>query len=284
MIKLNKPDFNQAEIIDECIENMNDADVKNRILSSKNTIVDISKKYDKLAEDMELSTIPVHTKIKGGATKTDMEWLYTNKFARQNEQGRKYYDAIKILPPYGTCPFCGQRKVSTLDHYLPKSKYPAYSITPYNLVAACSECNKVKSATVFNSRTEETIHPYYDDFNDGIWLKAKILEEDPISFVFYVEKPDKWDDEKYQRAQNHFKAYELQSLYQSHASEEFSEYNYSLRRLYKVGNAKLVKDDIEERINSARSLRLNTWRAAMYEALKNCTWFFDTYLIQTSGA
>ena len=39
------------------------------------------------------------------------------------------------------CPFCGIGTVSTLDHYLPKSKYPALAITPKNMIPACRDCN-----------------------------------------------------------------------------------------------------------------------------------------------
>ena len=49
---------------------------------------------------------------------------------------------IKSIPKYNKCPFCGVGRVSTLDHYLPKTKYPTYAVTPVNLVACCAECNK----------------------------------------------------------------------------------------------------------------------------------------------
>lgn len=136
MIKLKKPIYNQENIIDDCISNMNDAEgtTKSRVLSSKNTIVSKSEEYDVLAKKGELGTLEKHENIKGGATKSDMKILYEQKFARKEQGGRKYYDAIKLLAPYGRCPLCGQREVKTLDHYLPKSKFPLYAVTPYNLM------------------------------------------------------------------------------------------------------------------------------------------------------
>ena len=52
MIKLKKPIYNQENIIDDCISNMNDAEgtTKSRVLSSKNTIVSKSEEYDVLAK------------------------------------------------------------------------------------------------------------------------------------------------------------------------------------------------------------------------------------------
>ena len=60
--------------------------------------------------------------------------------------GRKYYDKIKAIPKYSKCPFCGVGIVSTLDHYLPKTKYPTYALTPVNLIACCADCNKNKKS------------------------------------------------------------------------------------------------------------------------------------------
>ena len=176
MIKLKKPIYNQENIIDDCISNMRDKNsTKSRVVSSKNEIVSKSKEYDELAQKGQLGTLREYENIKGGATKSDMLILYDQKFARKEQGGRKYYDAIKLLAPYGRCPLCGQREVKTLDHYLPKSKFPLYAVTPYNLIPACSDCNKDKFNDVSICREKETIHPYYDDFTDEVWIKAKMF-------------------------------------------------------------------------------------------------------------
>ena len=39
---------------------------------------------------------------------------------------------------------CHTSEVDTLDHYLPKSKYPSLSINPLNLIPICNKCNKTK--------------------------------------------------------------------------------------------------------------------------------------------
>ena len=110
MIKLKKPIYNQENIIDDCISNMRDKNsTKSRVVSSKNEIVSKSKEYDELAQKGQLGTLREYENIKGGATKSDMLILYDQKFARKEQGGRKYYDAIKLLAPYGRCPLCGQR-------------------------------------------------------------------------------------------------------------------------------------------------------------------------------
>lgn len=282
MIRINKPDYDQNEVVENCITNMRKDERLKRILSSQDSIVLGSAEYDILAKGEQLSSIMVHDIVVGGVTKDDMTWLYDNKFAKEGQGGRKYYDAIKLLPPFGTCPYCGQRKVSTLDHYLPKAMYPTYAIATNNLVASCYECNRVKGSPEILKRSDETIHPYYDDFNDGVWIKAKVIEKEPIGFEFYVDKPVNWNDEKFTRAQNHFTTFKLNQLYISHASELYSEYLYKLKELYNTGKDSLVKYDIIDRIKEARRLRLNTWKAAMYTALLDSQWFLNLYLPKQS--
>ncbi len=57
-----------------------------------------------------------------------MVWLYDKKFVRDG--GRIFYNKIMKIPPFSRCPFCGVRRVSTLDHYLAKTEYPTFAITP----------------------------------------------------------------------------------------------------------------------------------------------------------
>ena len=45
------------------------------------------------------------------------------------------------------CPFCGRDQVGTLDHYLPKSRYPELSVLGANLVPACETCNRLKGTS-----------------------------------------------------------------------------------------------------------------------------------------
>lgn len=275
MIKIKKPQDTQKDILENCIYNIKKGSRRDRIISSKKAI-EKSVEYDNFAEKGELFSFEIHNKVDGGATKDDMVWLYDKKFV--GDGGRKYYDKIMSIPPYGTCPFCGQRKVSTLDHFLPKTLYPTYAINPFNLVAACSDCNKLKRNEGINSLENQLIHPYYDDFNDDIWIKANINESDPIGFDFYTIKPDRWDIKKYKRANNHFNKFQLNKLYKAHAAEMFSEYSVSLKKLYYAGKVNLVKEDLYDRIEEARANRLNGWKVAMYDALLNNEWFFTVYL------
>ena len=277
MIKLEKPDIDMESVIKDCISNITVQPTLAHINASKTTIISKSVEYDELAEQGQLRTLETHTKVYGGATKDDMVWLYDNKFVADG--GRKYYEKIKSIPKYNKCPFCGVGRVSTLDHYLPKTKYPTYAVTPVNLVACCAECNKKKKSEIGETRENEFIHPYYDDFDDAVWLKVKIIFDEEIIFSFYVEKPDTWKQEKYERAQNHLKKLQLNKLYVAHCGEEFSEYGYTAKELYEIGGEELVKEDLLGRIEERRRVTKNNWRAALYEGLLESREFFEKYLM-----
>lgn len=278
MIKIDKPTISQKDIFHDCLLNVRKQSIKKNILLSQGTIEIESENYDKLAQVGKLSTILSNLIINGGATKDDMVWLYDKKFVAGG--GRKYYDLIMNIPSYGRCPFCGLRRVKTLDHYLAKTEYPTFAVTPFNLVASCSDCNKIKNNMIFKKKEEELIHPYYDDFDDEIWLKTKINGYVEISFGYYVEKPKRWSEEKFLRAKNHFDKLELNKLYMSHAGEEFSEYEGSLKKLYFTGKEELVRLNLMERVEEKRSIKMNSWQAAMYDGLLSSSWFFEEYLYE----
>lgn len=60
------------------------------------------------------------------------------------------------------CPMCGSSSIGTIDHYLPQSIYPLYSIYLYNLVPACS-CNSLRNTTIIGNINERILHPYFDN-------------------------------------------------------------------------------------------------------------------------
>ncbi|MEO6965592.1 MAG: HNH endonuclease [Acidobacteriaceae bacterium] len=73
------------------------------------------------------------------------------------------YIRDKLSP--GVCPVCGSSCAATVDHYLPKSSWPAYAFFSPNLIPACDQCNRKKGDIYCGSAPDErTIHPYFDVF------------------------------------------------------------------------------------------------------------------------
>ncbi len=278
MLKLQKPNYDVGEIIDCCTSNMRDDLWKQHIVDSKTEIIRESRCYEEKAAHGELSMYPQHDKLRSGATKEDMVKMYSQKFAKENQPGRKYYDAIKMSAPSFVCPYCAQRDVETIDHYLSKAKYPVFAVTPINLVPACFGCNRTRGESAFTDRNEEIIHPYYDDFTSEKWIVADMIKGEPIIFKFRVKCPENWDSIKKQRAIKHFKIFKLSSMYSNRAAQEFIAGFKRIKREYLKGGKDLAISSLREFIEDYDEIHLNTWQAAMYQAVIDADWFWTDYL------
>lgn len=159
---ISKPPMDQYRaLVSACAQNYSrnaTKDRKRRILSSLDELELSAMTYDEKAKSGSLSDIREHA-VCGAASKDDLVDLYTSKFVPDGRPGRPTYTAILQSAYRGRCALCGQLPVSTIDHYLPKSKFPAFAVFPRNMVPACERCNFIKLTT----SDRLTLHPYYDD-------------------------------------------------------------------------------------------------------------------------
>ena len=190
--------------------------------------------------------------------KKDLFNLYDKCLVRGKEP-RKYYDQIMASPKLGKCPYCGLGHVSTLDHYLPKSEFPIFSILPNNLIGCCRDCNTIKRNIVSN-----TIHPYYDDFTKTQWLFAKV-NWSTLAMEFFVDTKNINNDLDKKKIEGHFSVYELARRYAVEAASELSDLRIEFE------NKNLTTTDIEEELHkkfkSKAMNHINHWKTAMYQAL-----------------
>lgn len=229
--------------------------------------------YDYLGEVAELYKMVEYDGIEDCADGNDLRGLYT-RMIRKNSIGKSIYDRIKAAPKNGTCPYCGHRKVRTIDHYLPQSKFPIFSVSPTNLVPSCVECNADKGAKTAKRAPKQFIHPYFDRLPTGKWLSAEVRETSPASFLFFADPPTSWDSILQQRIINQFNALNLASLYVSHAGSSLSKIRGSLRRASSRGVSG-VKFWLEDSAESAIEENPNSWEAAFFTACAESDWFCD---------
>jgi hypothetical protein len=273
MRKLNVPIEDAIDVFDICISKVQNADLKERLENCKPSIVTAVADYTTKAPRIELYTIATHDLINVNVTSSEMKKVYSDRMVGATAPGRYIYDKWRASAPNNICPLCAQRTTETLEHHLPKSKYPIYSVVPVNIFPACSSCNKIKLDAISNSPETEPIHPYFDNVEDELWLKAEVVELKPASLRFYTIKPDHWDDIKHARIENHFRLFELEKLYASHSAEELINYNYRINNMFETGGAQSVRDFLEGSWLSMRNANLNSWQTATYEALFNSNWY-----------
>jgi hypothetical protein len=229
-----------------------------------------SIEYDRKAIMKDLYTISRHNHVNSNIYKIDMMKLYNDKMV-SHKTGRKFYDKLMSLPKLKVCPFCGVNEVEGLDHYLPESEFPTYSVLPFNLIASCNRCNKGKLTNYALTKNSQTLHPYYDNFTREQWLFARLLNTNPVSLKFYVNPPSSWSQIDKDRVATHFKDYKLAEIYALKAAERLSILNYKFN-MYKT-NPISISNELEQEYNAYKNTYLNSWETAMYQELYRNVWY-----------
>ncbi|TYO68682.1 HNH endonuclease [Rossellomorea marisflavi] len=271
MRRIDQPKFSAADVFSTCISKVRKKDLKKRFESIIPDIESAEKSYKKLAEKSMLYTFSDDLCIRRNVTKEEMKAVYTQRMANSGGPGYEIYNLLKRGTFNRTCPICGQRKVSTLDHYLPKASYPSVVVTPLNLIPACPECNKMKLDDAAHTSEEETLHPYFDDLGSDRFLFAEVQNGEPPVINFFIDPPKTWDEKLAQKVKNHFISFELNLLYSMQAIDDI------------IGQAgfwyQLNKEDLKNQLSfqaeSRRMAHPNSWQTAFYEGMSQDDWFCE---------
>lgn len=100
-----------------------------------------------------------------------------------NRRGGPRFRAVREQRLPG-CARCGAPVTGHLDHHLPETGYPEYSLLLANLVPTCGYCNSgAKQAKVTGSHwPERFLHPYFDRFaQKPLW---RVTVDDPVALKF----------------------------------------------------------------------------------------------------
>lgn len=272
MWPVSPPKVDAATSYKLCLSRIADPHLRRRLLRSAHMIALSERAYKSRARAKTLHLMATSIAV-GKVSATEMTQLYDWRMAKKGSPGRPIYDRIKLLPKGDLCPLCGQRDVSTLDHVLPKAHYPDLAVTPINLVGACMECNKAKSAGISASASEVPLHPYFDDISAHQWLTATVLHKKNAPIVFDITPPAIWDKTTESRAKKQFHQLQLSVLYSNQAAREVSSIRSNLQRHFDSGGASAVQVELMHQWRSRLASSINSWRTAMYEAASKDTWF-----------
>ena len=183
VLELDLPAYAATELYLACVEGMRDTTAA-LYQTGENGIQLAEEEFFDTAAKGEFSSVVVDRCPSSEVTALMMDQLYTRRLARRGTRARRYYDELRSATPNGVCPFCAHRQVATLDHYMPKSRFPDLAVTPANLVPACSDCNKAKLDQLPATNLEAVIHPFYDRLGGATWLGAEVIEAVPTGLRF----------------------------------------------------------------------------------------------------
>lgn len=297
MYLLRQPEYSIGDYFEDMLKGRHDNEknkfIKTRLLLVKSKLIDEEDNYKSLAKRQELHkfmeqdiiSIPANIELDDSFPKTinavEMEKVYTNFLVDKPDSvkiGRKVYDSILSNTYYNLCPYCSHREVKTIDHYLPKSKFIYFAITPINLVPCCSDCNKDKLDNYNLIKEKMLIHPYFDDIKLIDWLKCEVNENIwPITFSYQVSS-NITDTVLKSRIKYQFDLLNLGELYADNATREFYKRVKSLAKEYNSNPSNMAYDFLNDNYESYYYENPNSWQTKMFEALKSSRWFIEDAL------
>lgn len=271
MRRLHRPAYTARDVVDLCTRSIQNEDLKDQLGRIGDQIENAENEYIQRAANEQLFSIAPSNHV-GGVTGDEMKRVYSGTFAR-SKRTRPIYDKIKKLSANDICPMCGQRTVGTIDHYLPQSLHATLVVTPANLLPCCGDCNKAKLDAQPTTVAEQTLHPYFDDVDDDIWLYASVEQRTPASLLFFPDPPNAWPEDKQARVRLHFRTFGLGALYASHSAVELNNIRYGLQRIAERGTPDNIRAELLRRAESSKVAQINSWQTAMYYAVAASDWF-----------
>lgn len=280
MRKLATPPFDALETFDCCVADVGDLQLRANYVDNRASIEQANDAFRAADESADWSNLPrvprgnADVVVVGTLTKKNLTDLYSTNMVGTSGPSRDIYDAI-LTSAGGFCPFCGGLgHVRSLDHYLPKSNFPAYSVHPSNLVPCCRDCNTGKNASFGQYTYQQTLHPYLDHarFFEEQWISAVVQPGKSILVQYRCTPPEAWQLNDKQRVQSHFDGYDLALRFSVQAGSEVSKVVSTRASSLKTLSPDSFRNYLLDGANS-QSYVLNGWNRTMYAALAATDWF-----------
>lgn len=271
MKHLEKPEINTKDVVLDCAESYR-ADTRNglkaKLISAADVIHQESLRYSNAVQNGDFSCFSTHNTVNGNISSLDMGYTYDNKFVTVPHIRNKYYDKLMATATTGKCPICGIGQVSNLDHYLAKSLYPLYALTPANLTPICRDCNYVKRDAIIKPNCAP-LHPFYDDVDSVEWLCADVSISNNALVAFYYVNPKLSVSNPllYERLVEHLKLFHLSKAYAVQAATELSENEQLWKSQYTKWGQHIFCEHLKECLFSREKVQYNTWHTALLRAL-----------------
>ena len=279
MKRLPVPTFHELELFDACIGEMDEI-AEEMFTASRPHIQAAANAFAAQSATQSWCHLPRarhgHREdlIAGSLSKGDLMDLYDEGVVKSNGRPRNIYDQI-LVAAQGRCPYCaGIGSARTLDHYLPKAKFPALSVHPHNLIPACRDCNTDAGAGFPQLMNLQPIHPYLDNdsFFSERWIRAEIIRCEPVVVRFFASPPVHWPAVDQQRARQHFEDCGLKDRFSNQVAGELSPLILQRKSTLAVFSSAQFEAHLRV-IAEDNNLLLNGWKRTMYLALCESNWF-----------
>lgn len=279
MLRLSTPVSSFEHVIDLCHAGITgNAALAREVADAREQMIAMGDVYVASCQNgtlYELAPAPagdVDPMVVSGLRKSDLVKLYDQYLLGADKPARHIYDEL-LVSARERCPFCGGiGRPRNIDHFLPKSKFPQFSVLPVNLVPSCRDCNMDgKAARIAVSAEDQIIHPYWDEvcFFNVQWIFARFEADifDPnLKIEYFACAPEEWTVVDRARAAYHFRAFDLPLRYALKASEHAGVVQGQIRGMRSAGvsNNEIIDFLLRPGVESASFP--NHWRVGLYQA------------------
>jgi hypothetical protein len=262
MYHLELPALQVTNIFPNCARRTSDGKLRAALLAEEVRVQQRSQAYSLMAEATALHEMAPQDSIH--VSGVELADLYERALVKGRE--RPTYLALRGASRFGRCPFCAQRDVRTLDHYLPRSAFPEFAVLPMNLVPCCFDCSHAKLDHAPAAFSDQVFHPYFDDWDDVQVIRAEVEIEERVFVELSVNDHD-LPPEVAGRAQTHFTIFDLAALYSDNASIELVQKKTSFQLIFESGGQDALRVELLRESQSRRAPFPNAWQPALYAAL-----------------
>ncbi len=167
------------------------------------------------------------------------------------------------------CPYCGNPMIpDTLDHFIPKGKWPEFSIFPNNLIPQCRGCAPVKGESYYCTENNLVmfIHPIYFNFLENFRFSINVsldTENDDITVTVKLKRIMETNANDQMRVILHAEKLKIKSRIVNYCKKDFRQWK---RRLT---NARFdVITALQQRLSEIPQPDIGKdWQSAFYYSL-----------------
>jgi hypothetical protein len=217
--------------------------------------------------------------------RVDLRAALRTNYARFKSAHPQVYARLKLAARW--CPYCGDRPVTGLDHYLPNSLFPEFSVLPLNLIPCCSDCNRIKDVNYVDEAGNPLfLHAYIDDVFQIECLTASVSTSTGVALLsFDVACPEEVGTRLAEKFRAHFDYLSLATFYRDRGEQEAAVRGYDVGSLLNAGYGPIdVRSHLLTSAEGARKIHgANHWRPVTLMALAASDTFCSGVCVPSLG-
>lgn len=276
------PAVSASDTAKACVERMqNNNQIKILVQASLSQFDSNSQTYQTAATADALHTLTADDfPHPGGLSDEQMRRLYKEQLAAARSAAYHIYLSLRQSGPGRRCTYCRYQVADGLDHVIPKALMSALSIEPWNLVPACSLCNRRLLDQWPTNPAQRLLHPYFMP-KIGRWLYATVDNGSPgtdeeVVVRFRAQPDSQLGEELCSRVRFQFRTLGLDATFGTLALDELRPIQTTLRQQFDH------KDDarahLSEQADIHQASDVNNLRGVLYEALAQDDIFIGNHL------